>query len=321
MRKIILAVLAVGVIGGAGFGAEEELELATASFDEVVAAARGAYRVGDEERVKELVDAASARFPAADLYFALGDMYVEDEFSDYERAVAAYEEGLRKVEPSERLEYPGVFYNMACSYARLGDAPKSLDCLRASLEAEPLFARYARADDDLALLRGEEALIEMLAQAEKKAAEEEVKSMTVKPGERAPGFELTDIYGRRCRLADFEGKPVVLNIWATWCPPCWDEIPDIVGFARDHDGEVVVLSITVDDADADVAAFAEEYGINYPVLRDDGEAAAKYVGETGGIPQTYFIDRGGTVRGHIHGSAGRDVFEERLRRLLSSKGE
>lgn len=307
--------------GAAAFGAEEELELATASLDDVVAAARGAYRAGDEGRLRELIDAASAKFPAADLYFALGDMYLEDEFSDYEKGVAAYEEGLRKVDPSERLEYPGVFYNMACSYARLGNAPKSLDCLRASLEAEPLFARYARADDDLALLRGEEALVDMLAKAEKKAAEEEVKNMTVKPGERAPGFELTDIYGRRYRLADFEGKPVVLNIWATWCPPCADEIPDVVAFARDHDGEVAVLSISVDDATADVAAFAEEHGINYPVLRDDGEAAAKYVGPTGGIPQTYFIDSGGIVRGHIYGSAGREVFEERLRRLLSSKGE
>lgn len=321
MRKVILAALAAGVMGAVAFGAEEELELATASFEEVVAAARGAYRAGDEGRVKELIDAASARFPAADLYFAVGDVYLEGEFSDYEKAVAAYEEGLRRAEPSERLEYPGVFYKMACSYARLGNAAKSLDCLRASLEAEPLFARYARADDDLALLRGEDALVEMLAQAEKKAAEEEVKNMTVKPGERAPGFELTDIYGRRYRLADFEGKPVVLNVWATWCPPCWDEIPDIVEFARDHDGEVVVLSVSVDDADADVAAFAEEHGINYPVLRDDGEAAGKYIRATGGIPQTYFIDRGGTVRGHIHGSAGREVFEERLQRLLSARGE
>jgi peroxiredoxin len=321
MRKVILAALAAGVMGGAAFGAEEELELATASLDDVVAAARGAYRAGDEERLQELIDAASARFGAADLYFAVGDMYLEDEFSDYEKAVAAYEEGLRKVEPSERLEYPGVFYNMACSYARLGNAPKSLDCLRASLEAEPLFARNARAEDDLALLRGEDALIEMLAQAEKKAAEEEAKNMTVKPGERAPGFELTDIYGRPYRLADFEGKPVVLNIWATWCPPCADEIPDIVEFARDHDGEVVVLSITVDEPGADVAAFAEEYGINYPVLRDDGVVANEYVEVRPGIPQTYFIDDEGVVRGHIYGSAERDVFEERLRRLLSSKGE
>jgi peroxiredoxin len=321
MLRIILTVLAAAVIGVAAFGAEEELELATASFDDVVAAVRGAHRAGDEGRVKELIDAASAKFGGAYLYFAVGDMYLEDEFSDYARAAAAYEEGLRKVEPSERLEYPGVFYKMACSYARLGDAAKSLDCLRASLEAEPLFVRFARADDDLASLRGEDALADMLAQAEKKAAEKEVENMTVKPGERAPGFELTDIYGRQYRLADFEGKPVVLNVWATWCPPCWDEIPDIIEFAREHDGEVVVLSISVDDATADVAAFAEEHGMNYAVLRDDGEAAAKYIRATGGIPQTYFIDSGGIVRGHIYGSAGRGVFEERFQRLLSSKGE
>ncbi len=321
MRKLTFMALLAAAMGAASFGAAEELELATASLDEIVAAARGAYRAGDEARFKELVDAATAKFAPADVYFALGDEFLEGESPDYERAVAAYEEALRRVEPSERLPYPEVFYNMACSYARLGDAEKSFDCLRASLEAEPLFARYARADEDLASLRGQEGFEDLLARAEEKAAEEEAEKMTIKPGEAAPDFTLTDIHGRECRLADFKGKPVVLNIWATWCPPCRLEIPDIIKFARDHDGDVAVLSISVDEPGEDVAAFAEEYGINYTVLRDDGAAANKYIGANPGIPQTYFIDGGGVVRGHIYGSADRDLFEERLKRLVSSGGE
>jgi thiol-disulfide isomerase/thioredoxin len=320
MRRLICGVLFAAAIPAGAFGAEEELKLATASLNEMVAAARGAYRAGDDARYRELVDAAAAKFAPADVYFALGDVFMEEDEPDFEMAVAAYEEALRNVEPSERLEYPGVFYNMACSYARLGDAGKSLDCLRASLDAEPLFVRYARGDEDLASLRGDETYEGLLSRAEEKAAEEEVANMTVKPGEAAPDFTLTDIYGREYRLSDFKGKPVVLNIWATWCPPCRLEIPDIIEFARDNEGSVAVLSISVDEPGADVGAFAEELGMNYPILMDDGEVAGDYIGARPGIPQTYFIDGGGAVRGHIYGAAGRELFDERLRRLVSSDG-
>ncbi len=321
MRKLICAVLFAAAIGAGAFGAEEELELATASLNEMVAAARGAYQSGDETRYRELVDAAAAKFARSDVYFALGDVFLEGDEPDFGMAVAAYEEALRNVEPSERLEYPGVFYNMACSYARLGDVGKSLDCLRASLDAEPLFVRYARGDVDLASLRGDETYEGLLARAEEKAAEEEVANMTVKPGDAAPDFALTDINGRKYKLRDFRGQPVVLNIWATWCPPCRSEIPDIIEFARDNEGVVAVVSISVDEPGTDVAAFADEFGINYPILMDDGEAANKYIGAQPGIPQTYFIDGGGVVRGHIYGAAGRELFDERLRRLISTDGE
>jgi peroxiredoxin len=321
MRRLICVVSFATAIGAGAFGAEEELELATASLNEMIAAARGAYQAGDDGRYRELVDAAAAKFAPADVYFTLGDAFMAGDEPDFAMAAAAYEEALRNVEPSERLEYPGVFYNMACSYARLGDAGKSLDCLRASLDAEPLFVRYARGDEDLASLRGDENYENLISRAEEKAAEEEVANMTVKPGDAAPDFALTDINGRKYRLSDFEGKPVVLNIWATWCPPCRSEIPDIIEFARDHEVDVAVVSISVDEPGTDVTAFAEELGINYPILMDDGEAANKYIGARPGIPQTYFIDRDGVVRGHVYGAAGRGLFEERLRRLISTDGE
>lgn len=321
MRKVIFIALAAAALGAPVLGAEEELELATASLSEMVAAARGAYRAGDEDRYRELVDAASAKFEPAYVYFALGDGFLEGDEPDFAMAVAAYEEALREIEPSERLEYPGVFYNMACSYARLGDAGKSLDCLRASLDAEPLFVRYARNDEDLAPLQDDDAFRDLLARAEERAAEEEAANMTVKAGRAAPDFALADIHGREYRLADFRGKPVVLNIWATWCPPCRYEIPDIIAFAEDHAGDVVVLSISVDEVAAEAAAFAQEYGMNYPVLLDDGEAASSYIAASPGIPQTYFIDAEGLVQGHIYGAAGRDLFEERLERLVSTDGD
>jgi peroxiredoxin len=321
MRISIYAVICALALGAPALGAEEELELATASLNEMVAAARGAYRAGDEARYRELVDAATAKFEPADVYFALGDAFMAGGESDLEEAVAAYEEALRNVEPSRRLEYPGVFYDMACSYARLGDAGKSLDCLRASLDAEPRFVDYARSDENLAPVREDPAFADLIAGAEVRAAEAEVANMTIKPGEPAPDFTLKDVYGSEYALYDFRGKPVVLNIWATWCPPCRLEIPDIVEFAREHDGEAVVLSISVDEPGEDVAGFAEEFGINYLVLLDDGEAALEYLRVNQGIPQTYFIDAEGVVRGHILGAAGRETFEARFARLVSADGD
>lgn len=321
MRISIYAVICALALGAPALGAEEELELATASLNEMVAAARGAYRAGDEARYRELVDAATAKFEPANVYFALGDAFMAGGESDLEEAVAAYEEALRNVEPARRLEYPGVFYDMACSYARLGDAGKSLDCLRASLDAEPRFVDYARSDDDLAPVRDDPAFADLIAEAEARAAEAEVANMTIKPGEPAPDFTLTDVYGSEYALSDFRGKPVVLNIWATWCPPCRLEIPDLVEFAREHDGEAVVLSISVDEPGEDVAGFAEEFGVNYPVLLDDGETALSYLRVGRGIPQTYFIDAEGIVQGHILGAAGRETFEARFARLVSADGD
>jgi peroxiredoxin len=321
MRTFIYAVIGALALGAPVLGAEEELELATASLNDMVAAARGAYAAGDEARYRELVDAAAAKFDPADVYFTLGDEFLAGDEPVFGEAVAAYEEALRNVEPAERLEYPDVFYNMACSYARLGDAGKSLDCLRASLDAEPLFVNYARSDEDLAPLREDPAFADLIARAEVRAAEAEIANMTVKPGEPAPDFTLTDIYGSKYALADFKGKAVVLNIWATWCPPCRLEIPDLIEFARDHDGEVVVLSISVDEPGEDVAGFAEEFGMNYPVLLDDGETALAYLRVGRGIPQTYFIDAEGIVQGHVLGAADRGTFEARFARLSSADGD
>ena len=269
----------------------------------------------------ELLAAGAEPVREADYCFDKGDILCGGDEPDYEGAAAAYEAGLARVDPWDRLEYPDVFYNLACSYARLGDGGKALDCLRGALDADPLFVREAPTDDDLASLRDNPAFEDLIARAEARAAEAEIEYMTVKPGEAAPDFTLTDIYGAEHSLADFRGKPVVLNIWATWCPPCRNEIPDLIEFARDHDGEAVVLSISVDEPGEDVAGFAEELGIDYVVLLDDGEAAEEYLRVGEGIPQTYFIDENGIVRGHIYGSAGRDVFEERLQRLASPDGE
>ena len=84
------------------------------------------------------------------------------------------------------------------------------------------------------------------------------------------GFSLTDLNGKTHKLSDYRGKWVVVNYWATWCPPCRKEIPDFVKFQQKHPKDVQILGIAYEDADPDkLKRFANEFSINYPILTVD----------------------------------------------------
>jgi len=83
-------------------------------------------------------------------------------------------------------------------------------------------------------------------------------------------FSLTDLNGKTHKLSDYRGKWVVVNYWATWCPPCRKEIPDFVRFQQKHPKDVQILGIAYEDADASkLKRFAEDFKINYPILTVD----------------------------------------------------
>ncbi len=112
-------------------------------------------------------------------------------------------------------------------------------------------------------------------------------------GERAPNFTLLLEEGGHISLSDLEGRPVMLNFWATWCPPCREEMPDIIE-AYEADDELVVLSVNVREEMGAVAPFTEDFQISMPVLMDrDGELAELYA--VRGMPTSVFIDRDGMV--------------------------
>jgi cytochrome c biogenesis protein CcmG/thiol:disulfide interchange protein DsbE len=115
-------------------------------------------------------------------------------------------------------------------------------------------------------------------------------------GDRAPDFALTDAEGRKVRLADFAGKVVVLNFWATWCPPCRREIPDFVQLQKQYGPKgVVVVGISLDDSWDPVRPFMTENAMNYPVLLGDRAVAETYDAAKA-IPMTYVIDASGVIR-------------------------
>jgi len=256
---------------------------------------------------------------SAEVYFEIAALYFNRPEPNYGRAIAAYEAGFARVAENLRPSFANQIYNLACAYARQGEKDKALALVAEALAAEPLLARDAEGDPNLTSLRGSKAFANTLAEAAEKAEAAEREHMTIKPGEPAPTFALKGIDGKEYSLADFRGQFVVLNIWATWCGPCRREIPEIIAFAHAHEGEATVISISVDAPATDLATFAAEQGINYLILKDDGVTAAKYLGENGGIPQTYFIDKEGVVRGHIYGSAEKATFEGRLKKMTNGR--
>lgn len=133
----------------------------------------------------------------------------------------------------------------------------------------------------------------------------------------APDFALKNLKGHTVRLADFAGKVVFLNFWATWCPPCRIEVPHLKElYAKYQDKGLEVIGISLDLAGGEVVkAFVDKNQINYPILLGDEKIAMDYDGILG-IPTSFLIDRQGMVRQKFVGVQPKEVFEEAIKGLL-----
>lgn len=130
----------------------------------------------------------------------------------------------------------------------------------------------------------------------------------------APDFTLTDLDGNRVSLSQFSGQPVVVNFWATWCPPCKIEIPHLIeAYEREQD-DVVFLAVSVDEPASVVRRFAEENGMPFTILLDDGGSVAEDYGVKG-IPTTFFISRDGQIAVRYVGPMSSRAIDEGLRRI------
>lgn len=117
----------------------------------------------------------------------------------------------------------------------------------------------------------------------------------------APDFSLRDLRGNAVRLSDFRGKIIFLNLWATWCPPCREEMPSMERLYRRFKGQdFAMLAVSEDTDPAVVRGFVSEMALSFPVLLDtDGKLPSRY-GVTG-YPETFVIDRDGNVIQHFIG--------------------
>jgi peroxiredoxin len=134
-------------------------------------------------------------------------------------------------------------------------------------------------------------------------------------------FKVKDVDGREVNLADYKGKVILLDFWATWCGPCKVEVPWFVEFqSKYRDRGFVVLGVSVDDPIDTLKEFAVKYKMNYPVLVGDGreDLVDRAYGPMWGLPTTFLIGRDGNICKKHTGMAAKNQFEKEILALLST---
>ena len=133
----------------------------------------------------------------------------------------------------------------------------------------------------------------------------------------APSFSLPDLAGNRVELAQFKGKVLVIDFWATWCPPCREAIPELVAMKKKYGPQGFdIVGISMDENPARVVPpFVEHYGINYPIVMGDDQVSSAF-GGIYGLPTTFIVDRQGNIAQRYIGYVDLKVIEKEIEGLL-----
>lgn len=139
---------------------------------------------------------------------------------------------------------------------------------------------------------------------------QENKGYALKKGSLAPTFRLPALSGAEVDLAALRGRLVVVNFWATWCPPCVAEMPSLERLHRAlGPAGLVVLGVSVDEDEAELRRFVSGHGISFPVLRDPGSRLAGSAYRTTGYPETFVVGSTGLLEEQYVGPAQWDTPE------------
>jgi peroxiredoxin len=168
------------------------------------------------------------------------------------------------------------------------------------------------------------ALIGILVAAAASCAKKEQGGSAVSAGHgevgsEAPAFALADLDGKTVSSDAFKGKVVILDFWATWCPPCKEEIPHLVRLQSKYRGQgLEVVGLALDAGGAkDVRPFADDHDVNYTMLIGNEDVTKAY-GNITMIPTTFVIDRNGKIAHRFVGLIAPEVFEQAIQPLLAS---
>ena len=139
---------------------------------------------------------------------------------------------------------------------------------------------------------------------------------------KAPQFELRDVDGRIVRLSDYKGKVVLINFWATWCPPCRAEMPDLIRLQREHAKQgLQIIGITYPpQTRTRVRRFARSLKVNYPIVLGTRQIKARFSSDET-LPLTVVINRDGTVNEIISGILLPEEFDQKIKPLLMKEME
>jgi peroxiredoxin len=138
-------------------------------------------------------------------------------------------------------------------------------------------------------------------------------------GVAAPDFSLFTLDGQKVKLSDYRGKAVLLNFWATWCPPCKVEMPWFVDLQKQYgkDG-LIILGVAMDDSEpGTIAKFAQDLGVNYTVLIGTDKVSDDY-GDVQYLPTTFFIGRNGAIVDKLTGLLDRKDIEDDVQKALAT---
>ncbi len=136
-------------------------------------------------------------------------------------------------------------------------------------------------------------------------------------GNLAPNFQLQNLDGQTVSLSDLRGEPVLINFWATWCPPCRSEMPYIQEIYNEwSDKKLVVLAINIGESSSTVENFMQSYNLSFTVLLDTKQDVAQRYNITG-IPTTFFIDKDGIIQDKLIGAfQNKAQIENRLGKII-----
>jgi thiol-disulfide isomerase/thioredoxin len=143
--------------------------------------------------------------------------------------------------------------------------------------------------------------------------------MRANGGEQAPlNVVLEDMNGAKVNLAAFKGKPLIINLWATWCGPCRLEMPQLVDLqAEFKDKGLTIVGVSVDDTADDIRKFAAEYKVTYPMLVGLGQDALLHtLGYEDTVPISILVRANGTVASRLMGITTTDDWKKRIKELF-----
>ncbi|MBM7622058.1 peroxiredoxin [Bacillus tianshenii] len=158
-------------------------------------------------------------------------------------------------------------------------------------------------------------------EAKKNNSDEEITNMEdipgadlseVQEGNPAPDFELTTLEGEKMKLSDYKGKKIILNFWATWCPPCKAEMPHMQEFYEKNSDEIEILAVNLTNVDKGqdaIKGFVEEYGLTFEIpLDEEGMIGMQYQAFT--IPTSYVIDSNGIIQKKVVGPMDEEMMKD-----------
>jgi peroxiredoxin len=163
---------------------------------------------------------------------------------------------------------------------------------------------------------GAAAVILFLPKAQEQVLANDYSVVPIKVSTPAPDLKLTDISGNPVSLSDYRGKVVLINNWATWCPPCQAEMPTLEKYYEEYRGQnFVIVAIESGEPADQVADFVAQYGLTFPVWLD-AKGLALDTFQNWDLPNSYVVDKDGTIRLTWTGGISRAMLDEYVTPLL-----